>query len=84
MKKLICISILCFAINSGGGVQSATPSVSPVESSIVKTGNQLKKKVPLKVVYSCPMHPEVLKNKPGKCPKCGMNLEKKGTVKKRV
>jgi len=28
--------------------------------------------------YTCPMHPEVKEAKPGKCPKCGMNLEKKG------
>jgi hypothetical protein len=27
--------------------------------------------------YTCPMHPEVVSNTPGKCPKCGMNLEKK-------
>jgi len=27
--------------------------------------------------YTCPMHPEVISDKPGKCPKCGMNLEKK-------
>jgi ABC-type oligopeptide transport system substrate-binding subunit len=26
------------------------------------------------VVYTCPMHPEVVSNVPGKCPKCGMNL----------
>ena len=25
-------------------------------------------------VYSCPMHPEVKSDKPGKCPKCGMTL----------
>lgn len=25
--------------------------------------------------YSCPMHPEVVSDKPGQCPKCGMNLE---------
>jgi P-type Cu2+ transporter len=24
--------------------------------------------------YTCPMHPEVIKDAPGKCPKCGMNL----------
>jgi len=27
-------------------------------------------------VYQCPMHPEVVADKPGKCPKCGMNMEK--------
>lgn len=27
-------------------------------------------------VYTCPMHPEVTSDKPGTCPKCGMNLEK--------
>ena len=30
-----------------------------------------------KADYYCPMHPEVTSNKPGKCPKCGMSLEKK-------
>ncbi|MDP1973481.1 MAG: heavy metal-binding domain-containing protein, partial [Sediminibacterium sp.] len=24
--------------------------------------------------YTCPMHPEIVKNEPGSCPKCGMNL----------
>ena len=23
--------------------------------------------------YTCPMHPEVMTDKPGKCPKCGIN-----------
>ena len=26
------------------------------------------------VVYACPMHPEVISDEPGKCPKCGMKL----------
>ncbi len=26
------------------------------------------------VTYTCPMHPEVTSDKPGQCPKCGMNL----------
>ncbi|MEX2028389.1 MAG: heavy metal translocating P-type ATPase [Candidatus Curtissbacteria bacterium] len=29
----------------------------------------------MKKVYTCPMHPEVTSDKPGNCPKCGMNLE---------
>lgn len=24
--------------------------------------------------YTCPMHPEVVSDKPGQCPKCGMDL----------
>lgn len=27
--------------------------------------------------YTCPMHPEVVKDKPGDCPKCGMKLVQK-------
>ena len=27
-----------------------------------------------KMVYTCPMHPEVKQNGPGSCPKCGMDL----------
>ncbi|MDB5119368.1 MAG: hypothetical protein JWN56_586 [Sphingobacteriales bacterium] len=29
--------------------------------------------------YTCTMHPEVTSNKPGKCPKCGMDLVKNET-----
>ncbi len=28
-----------------------------------------------KVIYTCPMHPEVQQDHPGSCPKCGMALE---------
>jgi hypothetical protein len=31
-------------------------------------------KRPANPVYTCPMHPEVQKSAPGKCPKCGMTL----------
>jgi membrane fusion protein, copper/silver efflux system len=30
-----------------------------------------------KEVYTCPMHPQVVKDKPGNCPICGMQLVKK-------
>ncbi len=30
-----------------------------------------------KTIYTCPMDPEVRSDKPGKCPKCGMDLVKK-------
>ena len=35
------------------------------------------KNADMKEIYTCPMHPEVQSDKPGKCHKCGMNLEKK-------
>ncbi|NII26342.1 hypothetical protein HB364_14720 [Pseudoflavitalea sp. X16] len=31
--------------------------------------------------YTCPMHPEVLSDQPGICPKCGMELVEKGNQK---
>ena len=39
--------------------------------------------------YTCPMHPEVKSDKPGKCPKCGMALvevkkEKKSLMKQKM
>lgn len=37
----------------------------------------LQQQAQAKDVYTCPMHPEVKSDKPGKCSKCGMNLEKK-------
>jgi Heavy metal binding domain len=30
--------------------------------------------------YTCPMHPEVVQDKPGECPKCGMKLVPKNVV----
>jgi Cu+-exporting ATPase len=30
---------------------------------------------PGKMIYTCPMHPEVQQDHPGDCPKCGMTLE---------
>jgi transcription initiation factor IIE alpha subunit len=38
------------------------------------------------VLYSCPMHPGVTSDKPGKCPQCGMDLSlsKKEEMKNQV
>lgn len=44
----------------------------------------LKKKAEMKEVYTCPMHPDVKSDKPGKCPECGMKLEKKVMHKEKM
>lgn len=34
--------------------------------------------------YTCPMHPQIIKDQPGNCPICGMQLVKKETQSKKV
>ncbi|MGR9453557.1 heavy metal translocating P-type ATPase [Rhizobium leguminosarum] len=36
------------------------------------------KPAPTGTLYTCPMHPEVVSDRPGDCPKCGMALEPMG------
>jgi Cu(I)/Ag(I) efflux system membrane fusion protein len=35
-------------------------------------------------LYTCPMHPEIIRDKPGRCPICGMDLVKKETDSKKI
>ena len=37
---------------------------------------------PAKDLYYCPMHPQIQSDKPGTCPICNMNLEKKAPRRK--
>lgn len=37
-----------------------------------------------KIVYTCPMHPEIIREQPGACPICGMQLVKKETGNRKV
>ncbi len=36
------------------------------------------------ITYTCPMHPEIVSDRPGKCPKCGMDLVEKENHKHRA
>ncbi len=38
---------------------------------------EIQKASAIKILYSCPMHPEAVQAGPGSCPKCGMSLEPK-------
>jgi len=58
MKTLISSTLLLLCLAGCSAPPAANPSASPV------TGT----------VYTCTMHPEVISDKPGKCPKCNMDL----------
>ena len=47
------------------------------EEAGVKTAVKIRLGDPQKATrYTCQMHPEVVSDKPGKCPKCGMEMKK--------
>jgi hypothetical protein len=71
MKKLIVFSIVSVL---GLSVLSTGAFAQTGKGKIPKTDTVAKK------VYTCPMHPEVISDKPGKCPKCGMELIEKKKV----
>ena len=60
MKK--CILLFAMATITLGAFAQTPKSKTPKTDSTVKK------------MYTCPMHPEVRSDKPGKCPKCGMEL----------
>ncbi len=83
MKYLLFIMGCLLFVNTvtaqdmkGMDMKPATTKPVPVKQ-VPKATNA--KKVPAKPAaasYTCPMHPEVHSNTPGKCPKCGMTLVK--------
>ena len=47
------------------------------QTSGMKTTETKSEKKEAAKTYTCSMHPEVISDKPGKCPKCGMELIEK-------
>lgn len=76
MKKVMLIAMAIL-------FSAATVFASHSPTAVADT-TKTKKVKPVKVQYTCAMHPEVLSDKPGKCPKCGMTLVKKEPAKKKA
>ena len=55
---------------------AVTSAITGCTNSGDKAGQSSQKDVK-NVQYTCSMHPEVVQNKPGDCPKCGMKLVEK-------
>lgn len=64
----------------GGASVQACPS----EAGSIPVADKVPESQPAtqKAAYSCPMHPEVTSDKPGKCSKCGMDLVKQAETPK--
>jgi hypothetical protein len=67
MKKIIILTMSAIVF---AACNSKTETAQPKEN--VSETPQTKE-----VVYTCPMHPEVVGQKGEKCPKCGMALVEK-------
>jgi ribosomal protein S27E len=77
MKK---VTLMALAILLSGTSVFAANLNNTTATDTVKT----KKVKTVKVQYTCTMHPEVVMDKLGKCPKCGMTLVKKTDGKKKT
>ena len=55
-----------------GHSHEGSPPAADKDENMTSEGGK-KGKQPV-TIYTCPMHPEVISDKPGRCPKCGMTL----------
>lgn len=77
LAGLVLIAIAFTACSNNASVNTAADSSATTTASKDKAMTKT-----TATVYTCKMHPEVLSDKPGKCPKCGMDLVKKEDIKK--
>ncbi|MFD1470285.1 heavy metal-binding domain-containing protein [Hymenobacter caeli] len=67
----LALASLTFATSCSGNKSTETTATTPTtaaapDSTAAPAG--------LATQYTCTMHPEVVTDQPGKCPKCGMDL----------
>jgi len=72
-RILISISTIALAISLSAEVGAIDPN-RPLHEHPPSRGYGAASEQEKKQKYTCPMHPEVVMNHPGNCPKCGMKL----------
>src|SRR5437588_11573100 len=72
MQKRISILIITFTL-----AISAAAQVGAIDLNRPGSEHNYEQEHEKKQKYTCPMHPEVITDHPGNCPKCGMTLEPK-------
>lgn len=74
MKNISIVIMFAFITT---GFIACKNSDTKTDTSTTQTDTSGKKQVMLTdEMYTCKMHNEVMSDKPGKCPKCGMTLVK--------
>lgn len=73
-QAIIALAFFIVTIFSAcsGGNSSATAKDSSAATTATSTDTS--KTMMASVKYTCKMHPEVISDTPGKCPKCGMDM----------
>lgn len=71
MKQAIIVSAI-FVATFFAACSSGSSSSTAKDTSAASTDTS--KKMIASVKYTCKMHPDVISDTPGKCPKCGMDM----------
>lgn len=71
MKQVTMVIVGMLVLNFAGYAQEMKSHQHDMDSTKVKQQQAVAADV-----YVCPMHKDVMSDKPGKCPKCKMNLVK--------
>jgi hypothetical protein len=78
MRRTLRRTITALVVVTGiAGLALAGCTGSSQNDTPAQSTNQAAQKNDQAVHYTCSMHPEVLQDKPGDCPKCGMKLVEK-------
>jgi P-type Cu+ transporter len=65
----------CCDVSSGSHQHAARPASVGGHAASMSPGEESGRPTPNKALWTCPMHPEVVREAPGACPICGMALE---------